>query len=74
LKVLGAKVENAIYYKFKELDGTLSQHVKNTLKLYLDAQVNQPKTQVNHNISKDEYQSIHNEKDTFKQHKKHGGK
>lgn len=74
MKVLGCKVEDDFYDKFKELDGTISQHVYKACKLYLESQVNLSKTQVNHDISDDKYQNIHSEIDSLQQQKKHGDK
>jgi hypothetical protein len=74
MKVLGCKVPDWFYDKFKELDGTISQHVYKACKLYLESQVNLSKTQVNHDISDDKYKYVRSEIDALQQQKKHGDK
>jgi hypothetical protein len=74
MKVLGCKVPDWFYYKFKNLDGTISQHVYKACELYLESRVNLSKTLVNRDISDDKYQYIRGKIDGLEEHKKHGGK
>ena len=71
MKVLGCKVPDWFYDKFKNLDGTISQHVYKACKLYLESKVNVSKTPVNRDISEGNYQYIRSEIDGLQRHKKH---
>lgn len=44
MKVLGAKVEDSLYDRFADLDGSISDNLKAAVEMYLESMVNKPLT------------------------------
>ena len=58
MKVLGCKVENALYDRFAALDGNISDNLRIAIQMYLDYHDGKPLTDVNKQMFNTAYKEL----------------